>query len=85
MAAQNNASRLVALFGGVRATATAIDEDIATVSRWASYGKRGGKGHIPVRFNEKIMAAAKEQRVAAQARVWLCWDCPTCGQKMRER
>lgn len=81
----SNASRLIALFGGVRATATATGLDIATVSRWTSSGKRGSKGHVPVRFNAPIMEAAKRERVTAQARVWLCWDCPTCGQKMRER
>lgn len=80
----SNASRLIALFGGVRATATAIDEDIATVSRWTSHGKRGSRGHVPTRFNASIMQAAKRERVAAQARVWLCWDCPTCGGKIRE-
>lgn len=80
----SNASRLIALFGGVRATATAIDEDIATVSRWTSHGKRGSRGHVPTRFNASIMQAAREHRVAAQARVWLCWDCPHCGGKIRE-
>lgn len=81
----SNASRLIALFGGARATANATGLDIATVSRWTSSGKRGSRGHVPQRFNKILMEAARRYQVTAQARVWLCWDCPTCGQKMRER
>lgn len=84
MPSASNASRLIALFGGVRATATATGLDIATVSRWTSHGRRGTRGHVPTRFNEAVMTAAKAERVSAQAKLYLCWECPTCGAKMKE-
>ncbi len=81
--AQSNASRLIALFGGCTDTALAIGEDKATVSRWTSAGKRGTRGKIPPRFNQKIMAAATKRGFPAQAYATLDLTCPTCGGKWK--
>lgn len=75
----SNASRLIALFGGVRATATATGLDIATVSRWTSAGKRGEHGKIPPRFNATLMKAARKEGFPAQAKLFLDFKCPVCG------
>lgn len=77
----SNASRLIALFGGVRATATATGLDIATVSRWTSTGRRGTRGKIPARHNASIMVAATRGGFPKQAYAFLDLKCPTCGSK----
>lgn len=80
----SNASRLIALFGGVRATADATGLDIATVSRWQHGGSRGNKGVIPTRHNGEVMRAAYKASLPAQARLFLTWTCETCGGKIKE-
>lgn len=82
--ASSNAHKILNLFGGCIEMARKIGEDKATVSRWTSFGKRGTRGHVPTQYNQKIMDAAKQLGVAAQARVYLCWTCPTCNGTIRE-
>ncbi len=77
----SNAARLIALFGGVRATASATGLDIATVSRWTSDGARGTRGKVPARHNQDIMKAATKKGFPAQAYSCLDLKCPTCGNK----
>lgn len=84
MPSQSNASRLIALFGGCTNTAVAIAEDKATVSRWTSSGRRGTNGHVPTKFNQKIMRAARKRGFPAQAKVFLCWKCPTCNGSIKD-
>lgn len=82
--ATTNAARLIALFGGCTDTALAIGEDKATVSRWTSTGKRGHHGHVPPKFNPKIMRAARKRGFPAQAKVFLCWKCPSCNGPIKD-
>lgn len=79
--ASTNASRLIALFGGVRATASATGLDIATVSRWTSTGRRGTRGKIPAKHNQVLMKAATKGGFPAQAYSCLTLVCPVCNGK----
>lgn len=79
-----NAEKLIELFGGVKAMSVATKLDMATISRWHKPGKRSTNGHVPEKFNAVVMKAATKEGVAARARLLLCWNCPTCGQKIRE-
>lgn len=81
--ATTNAARLIALFGGCIATAAALGEDKATISRLTSTGKRGTHGKIPPRMNQAIMKAAKTRGFPAQAYALLDLTCPTCGGKWK--
>ncbi len=76
-----NASRLIALFGGVRATASATGLDIATVSRWTSDGARGTRGKVPAKHNQVLMKAATKKGFPAQVYALLDLKCPVCGGK----
>lgn len=70
-----SANRLFALFGGIKATATAIDRDIALLSRWDD---------VPFRYNAAILEAARQRGLRlADVRACLTMVCPTCGQNVR--
>mgnify|MGYP001616205168 CR=1 FL=1 len=80
------ASRLVAMFGGVRAMAAATGIDKATISRAQSNGPRNTGGKFPPQYNDAILIAARAAGVS-ERNVRACLDflCPECGRKMPAR
>jgi hypothetical protein len=80
----NRAAILIGLFGGVSRMAELTDLDKATISRWASDGKRGGHGRVPAHFNTAIMDAGRKAGIHAD-KIRECldlWRCPCCLQEL---
>jgi hypothetical protein len=80
----NRAAILIGLFGGVSRLSADTDLDPATVSRWASFGPRGGNGRVPPQFNAVIMDAGRRRGIAPN-KIKACLEtdaCPCCRQKM---
>jgi hypothetical protein len=56
------AEHVIQIFGGVRATARALDRSPSCVSKWrAPKDARGCDGGIPRKAQEQILRLAKEQ------------------------
>lgn len=84
MAEKTNAAKLVELAGGCRNLARGLGVNAAVVSRWDSSGPRGKRGRVPPEYSVPVLAYAKRHGFAAQARLLLDWECPTCGGKIKE-
>lgn len=64
----NPAERVIAVFGGVRATARIIGRSSSTVSRWQKPRAEGGTGGaVPTSSQGKLLTYAREHGLALTA------------------
>ncbi len=67
------ADKVIAAFGGVRATARALDINSSSVSRWRMPAdKRGLGGRVPSVQQGKILRLARERGLGLRAEDLIC-------------